>query len=79
MLQHIQWAERNFMIFLEYQKRRNLKGEIATGTVVNYYRATKSFCEMSDLQLSGSRYQGAYLSPERPPMIEPQQLKSSAN
>lgn len=40
------------MKFLEFQKNRNLKGEIATGTVVNYYRATKLFCEMNDLQLS---------------------------
>lgn len=50
--QDIQWAERNFMKFLEFQKNRNLKGEIATGTVVNYYRAIKLFCEMNDLQLS---------------------------
>jgi hypothetical protein len=48
----IQWADGSFMKFLEFQKNRNLKGEIATGTVVNYYRATKLFCEMNDLQLS---------------------------
>jgi integrase len=50
--QDIQWADGSFMKFLEFQKSRNLKGEIATGTVVNYYRATKLFCEMNDLQLS---------------------------
>jgi hypothetical protein len=50
--QEIQWADSSFMKFLEFQKNRNLKGEIATGTVVNYYRATKLFCEMNDLQLS---------------------------
>ena len=48
----IQWADGSFMKFLEFQKNRNLGGEIATGTVVNYYRATKLFCEMNDLQLS---------------------------
>jgi integrase len=48
----IQWADSSFMKFLEFQKSRNLQGEIATGTVVNYYRATKLFCEMNDLQLS---------------------------
>ena len=39
----IQWADSSFMKFLEFQKSRNLQGEIATGTVVNYYRATKLF------------------------------------
>jgi hypothetical protein len=50
--QDIHWAGVSFMKFLEFQKSRNLKGEIATGTVVNYYRATKLFCEMNDLELS---------------------------
>jgi hypothetical protein len=50
--QDIRGADSSFMKFLEFQKNRNLRGEIATGTVVNYYRATKLFCEMNDLQLS---------------------------
>jgi hypothetical protein len=50
--QDFQWADGSFMKFLEFQKSRNMKGEIAAGTVVNYYRATKLFCEMNDLELS---------------------------
>lgn len=47
----VQWAQDNFMRFLEYHKQKVRDGEKAAGTVVNYYRATKLFCEMNELDL----------------------------
>ena len=46
------WAQDHFMRFIEYDKKMVTRGEKAGGTVVNYYRAFKLFCEMNDLQLS---------------------------
>jgi hypothetical protein len=40
------WFERSMVRFLTYQKERAAKGEISDGTIGNYYKATKLFCEM---------------------------------
>ncbi|MFZ0893662.1 MAG: hypothetical protein WAZ77_04085, partial [Candidatus Nitrosopolaris sp.] len=46
------WAQDNIMRFLEFHKERVRRKEIAPGTVINYYRATKLFCEMNDLAIT---------------------------
>jgi hypothetical protein len=44
-----QWAQDNIIYFLISQKERFDKGELATGTVKNFCRAIKLFCDMHDL------------------------------
>ena len=48
----LSWAQDHFMRFIEYHKEKVRRGEKAGGTVINYYRAFKLFCEMNDLQMS---------------------------
>ena len=51
----IQWAQDNIMIFLDFHKERVMQKELAAGTLKNYYRAAKLFCEMNDLTLNWKR------------------------
>jgi hypothetical protein len=51
----IQWAQDNIMMFLDFHKERVRKKELAAGTLKNYYRAVKLFCEMNDLTLNWKR------------------------
>ena len=40
------------MSFIDYEKERVRKGEIAESTITNYYKATKLFCVMNDIALN---------------------------
>jgi hypothetical protein len=51
----IQWSQDSIMIFLDFHKERVRKKELAAGTLKNYYRAAKLFCEMNDLTLNWRR------------------------
>ena len=42
----------NVIRFLDFHKERVRRKELAAGTVKNYYRAVKLFCEMNDLSLN---------------------------
>lgn len=42
----------NLLRFLEFHKERVRRKELAAGTVKNYYRAFKLFCEMNDVSLN---------------------------
>jgi len=42
----------NLLRFLDFHKERVRRKELAAGTVKNYYRAVKLFCEMNDLSLN---------------------------
>jgi hypothetical protein len=53
--QNIQWSQDSIMRFLEFHKERVRRKELAAGTLKNYYRATKLFCEMNDLTLNWKR------------------------
>ena len=46
------WAEESLMAFIAYEKERSKNGEISDSTIPNYYRATKLFCEMNDINLN---------------------------
>jgi hypothetical protein len=54
-LKSIHWAQDSIMIFLDFHKERVRKKELAAGTLKNYYRAAKLFCEMNDLTLNWKR------------------------
>ncbi|MDN5846759.1 MAG: hypothetical protein L0H53_10855 [Candidatus Nitrosocosmicus sp.] len=45
------WAIISISRFIEYLKTRQQSGEITAGTIKNYYRSIKLFCEMNDLTL----------------------------
>ncbi len=47
-----QWAQHSLMLFLDFHKQRVRQKELAAGTLKNYYRAAKLFCEMNDLTLN---------------------------
>jgi hypothetical protein len=47
--QDIQWAQDSIIVFLDFHKQRVRRKELAAGTLKNYYRAAKLFCEMNDL------------------------------
>jgi hypothetical protein len=49
---NMQWSQDNIMLFLDFQRQRVMRKEIASGTLKNYYRAVKLFCEMNDLTLN---------------------------
>ncbi|MDN5846713.1 MAG: hypothetical protein L0H53_10620 [Candidatus Nitrosocosmicus sp.] len=49
------WALNSILRFLEYLKTRQQIGEIKAGTIKNYYRSIKLFCEMNDLSLRWKR------------------------
>jgi hypothetical protein len=53
--QNIQWSQDNMMKFLDFHKERVRRKELAAGTLKNYYRAAKLFCEMNDLTLNWKR------------------------
>jgi hypothetical protein len=42
----------NLLRFFDFHKERVRRKELAAGTVKNYYRAVKLFCEMNDLSLN---------------------------
>ena len=50
-----QWAQYSIMVFLDSHKERVRRKELAAGTLKNYYRAAKLFCEMNDLTLNWKR------------------------
>ena len=52
---NIQWSQDGVMKFLDYHKKRIRRKELAAGTLKNYYRAAKLFCEMNDLTLNWKR------------------------
>jgi hypothetical protein len=47
-----QWAQYSIMVFLDSHKERVRRKELAAGTLKNYYRAAKLFCEMNDLTIN---------------------------
>jgi hypothetical protein len=52
---NIQSAQDSIMKFLDFHKERVRHKELAAGTLKNYYRAAKLFCEMNDLTLNWKR------------------------
>ena len=47
----INWALSKIITFLQFQKERSQRGEIASGTLGNLLKAIKLFCEMADIQI----------------------------
>ena len=45
------WALNHFIRFLQYQKERVEKGEIAAGTLRNFVKSLKAFCDSADLNI----------------------------
>jgi integrase len=50
--QDILWTQHQIMQYIEFQKERAEKGEIAESTINNYYKSVKLFCEMNDIVLN---------------------------
>ncbi len=48
----LQWTQHQLMQYIEFQKEREEKGEIAESTINNYYKSVKLFCEMNDILLN---------------------------
>ena len=46
------WTQHQLMQYIEFQKERAEKGEIAESTINNYYKSVKLFCEMNDILLN---------------------------
>ena len=46
------WTQHQVMQYIEFQKERAEKGEIAESTINNYYKSVKLFCEMNDIFLN---------------------------
>ncbi len=45
------WVLASILSFMEYLKNKQQKGQITAGTIKNYYRSIKLFCEMNDLNI----------------------------
>ncbi|HEX9318611.1 MAG TPA: hypothetical protein VF884_06725, partial [Nitrososphaeraceae archaeon] len=45
------WSQSSIMRFIDIQKARSNDGQIAVGTIRNYYKAIKLFCDMNDVVL----------------------------
>jgi hypothetical protein len=70
-----QWAQQSLMSFIEFQKERVARGEIAESTITNYYKTTKLFCVMNDLLLNWKKISrglpiGRRAANDRAPSIE---------
>ena len=50
-----QWTQQSIMAFHDFHKERVRRKERAAGTLKNYYRAAKLFCEMNNLTLNWKR------------------------
>ncbi len=48
---NLQWAFNNIIKFLQFQKERVQQGEITSGTLKNFLKAIKLFCEMVDIPI----------------------------
>ena len=73
--ENIEWAQESLMSFIDYQKERVKRGEIAESTITNYYKATKLFCVMNDLMLNWKKISrglpsGRRAANDRAPTIE---------
>src|SRR6266540_7303829 len=42
------WVQSSIMRFVDFQKEKSKRGEMAVGTIRNYYKAIKLFCDMND-------------------------------
>lgn len=47
-----QWAFNHIIKFLQFQKERVQQGGITSGTLKNFLKAIKLFCEMADISIS---------------------------
>ena len=56
----------NLLRFLEFHKERVRRKELAAGTVKNYYRAVKLFCEMNDVSLNWKKISRGLLKKKSP-------------
>jgi hypothetical protein len=63
------------MSFIEFQKERVIRGELAESTITIYYKATKLFCVMNDIVLNWKKISpglraGKRAANDRTPIIE---------
>ena len=49
------WLLANVLRFLQYQREKFERKQIAAGTVKNYYQAVKLFCDMNDIPILGKK------------------------
>jgi hypothetical protein len=79
-LEDQRWAFNNIIKFLQYQKERVEKTEITGGTLRNFVKTIKLFCEMSDLSINWKKItrglsRGKRYANDRIPILaEPQNL-----
>jgi hypothetical protein len=69
------WVNTKLKDFVSFQIKRAIKGEISYMTIRNYYRATKLFCEMNEIELSWKKIsrgipKGREYGDDRIPTIE---------
>jgi hypothetical protein len=69
------WAFNNIIRFLHYQKERVEKKEITAGTVHNYIKTLKMFCEVTDIVIPWKRItrglpKGRMFADDRAPTLE---------
>lgn len=69
------WAQESLMSFIDFQKERVKRGELAESTITNYYKASKLFCVMNDLVLNWKKISrglpaGRRAANDRAPTIE---------
>ncbi|MEP6576812.1 MAG: hypothetical protein ABJB85_10325 [Nitrososphaerota archaeon] len=50
-----EWVYSKFINFITKQNQRIAKGEVTAGTVRNYYKPAKLFCDMNDIVLNETR------------------------
>jgi hypothetical protein len=74
-IENPQWAQESLMSFIDFQKQRMRRGELAESTITNYYKATKLFCVMNDVILNWKKISrglpsGRRAANDRAPTIE---------
>jgi hypothetical protein len=59
-----QWAQEKTINFIDFQKKRVQRKEIAAGTLTNFFIAIKLFCEMNDITtINWKKLSRAFVSP----------------
>jgi hypothetical protein len=65
------WAFNNIIRFLHYQKERVEKNEITAGTLHNYVKTIKMFCEVSDIVITWKKLREDFQRERGTQKIEP--------
>ena len=74
-----EWVYSSFITFITQQNKRIAKGEVTAGTVRNYYKPAKLFCDMNDIVVNWKKITRGMIEKSNLEMTGPQRLTNCEN